>query len=41
MAYQAKFIEEGSWCILLQNLFTVSMFISKTWWPIESKFKGV
>ena len=29
MTYQAKLIEEGSWCILLQNLSTISMHISK------------
>jgi len=29
MTYKAKLIEEGSWSIFLQNLSTVSMFISK------------
>jgi len=41
MADQAKFIEEGSYYILLQNLSTVSTFILKIWWPIEWKIKGV
>jgi len=34
MTYQAKFIKEGSWCVLLQNLSTVSTFISRRGdWP--------
>jgi len=41
MTYQTKLIKEGSWRILLQNLFTVFTFISKTWWPIEWKVKRV
>jgi len=47
MTYHVKLIEEGSWSILLQNLSTVSTFISKrdnrsdrrsnefSWWLIK------
>jgi len=35
VAYQAKLIEEGSWCIFTEPLYCSHIHI-KIWWPIDS-----